>query len=80
MLNKSEFYLSALEKAKVSFGAKTDMEMAKIIKMTRSSLSHSKSRGSFPARLIMDACVERNVSLDWILGIKPKKKSNGAAE
>lgn len=73
MFNKSEFYNIALDKARVSFGVKSDSQLAKIIGCNRTALYQARSRGTFPAKAIMDACVDNNVSVDFILGIKPEK-------
>ena len=80
MLNKSELYISALERAKFAFSVKTDMALAEVLGMDRSSLSKLKSRGSFPYRNIVDVCADKNISVDFILGIKPEKKSDVAAK
>jgi len=79
-LKKSELYLAALEKAKVAFSVDTDMALAHELGIDRSSLSKLKSRGSFPFRQIVDTCVAKDISIDWIMGIRQEKISNGAAE
>jgi hypothetical protein len=80
MFTKSEFYNIALDKARVAFGVKSDNKLAEIIGCHRTALYQSRSRGTFPAKALMDACVDHNVSLDFILGINSKKISNGAGE
>jgi hypothetical protein len=80
MLNKSELYAAALEKAKVAFSVDTDTALAEVLGIHRSTLCQSKARGSFPYRGIIDACIEKDISIDWIMGIKQQKISNGAAQ
>lgn len=69
---KSEFYTMALTKAKVAFNANSDLALAKIIKVDQSAISKAKKNGTAPVRHLVEACIDNNVSIDFIFGIKPK--------
>lgn len=69
---KSEVYATALAKAKVAFNAKNDSELAKALGLDRSAISVAHKKGTAPVRHIVDACIDNNVSIDHIFGIKPK--------
>lgn len=77
-MNKSDYYIAAFNKAKIAFNVDSDMALSNVLGIHRSSLSKLKSRGSFPYKHILDTCVAKNISVDFILGINPEKKSNGA--
>lgn len=77
---KPEFYTSVLAKAKVAFAAKTDMEFAKIIGVDQSAISHAKKSNTLPIKHIVNACIDKGVSVDWIFGINPQKISNGVQQ
>lgn len=71
-MEKSEIYAAALAKAKVAFNANSDRELASKINLDPSAISVAKKNGTAPVRHIIEACVENNVSIDYIFGITPK--------
>lgn len=75
---KSELYASALAKAKVAFNAMNDAALARVLQIDPSVICKSNKNNTIPARPLIEACVDKNVSLDFIFGIKPEKKTNGA--
>ena len=67
------------ERIKEACGAKTDMDLAKILEIKHSSVASARKRKSIPPRWFVELSIRFGVSTDWLIfgeGPKYRQKHN----